>query len=78
MSSNILKGMEVRFTPEQEARLAQIAANAGTDAERFVKDAALLLLENEAASRTDVLRVNGELPLWSSLDSPSRTVPMHH
>jgi hypothetical protein len=28
--------MEVHFTPEQEARLAQIATNAGTDAEGLV------------------------------------------
>lgn len=39
--------MEVHFTPEQEARLAQIATKAGTDAERLVKDAALRLLEGE-------------------------------
>jgi len=63
-SSNILKGMEVHFTPEQEARLAQIAATAGTDAERLVKNAALRLLEDEVASRADVPRSNGELPLW--------------
>ena len=29
--------MEVHFTPEQEAQLAQIATKAGTDAERLVK-----------------------------------------
>jgi hypothetical protein len=29
--------MEVHFTPEQEARLAQIATSAGTDVERLVK-----------------------------------------
>ena len=29
--------MEVHFTPEQEAQLAQIATEAGTDAERLVK-----------------------------------------
>jgi len=39
-----LKAMEVHFTPEQEAQLSQIAAKAGTDAERLVKDAALRLL----------------------------------
>jgi hypothetical protein len=43
--------MEVHFTPEQEARLAQIAANAGTDAERLVKDAVLPLLEEDAGFR---------------------------
>jgi hypothetical protein len=43
--------MEVHFTPEQEAQLAQIAANAGTDAERLVKDAVLRLLEGTADFR---------------------------
>ena len=40
--------MEVHFTPEQEKRLTQVAANAGTDPERLVKDAALRLLEQQA------------------------------
>ena len=42
--------MEVPFTPEQEAQLAQAATNAGTDAERLVKDAALRLLEDRFAA----------------------------
>jgi len=46
--SNMVEDMQVHFTPEQEARLAQIATNAGTDAERLVKEAALRLLEEEA------------------------------
>jgi hypothetical protein len=40
--------MEVHFTPEQETQLSQIAAHAGTDAERLVKDAALRLLQEDA------------------------------
>jgi predicted transcriptional regulator len=40
--------MEVNFTPEQEARLSQIATKAETDAERLVKDAALRLLQEDA------------------------------
>ncbi len=44
--SPILNWMEVHFTPEQEAQLEQIAAKAGTDAERLVKDAALRLLDD--------------------------------
>ena len=40
--------MEVHFTPEQEAQLAQIATNSGTDPERLVKDAALRLLQEDA------------------------------
>lgn len=41
--------MEVHFTLEQEAQLAQIAINAGIDAERLVKDAALRLLDGNSA-----------------------------
>jgi hypothetical protein len=41
--------MEVQFTPEQEAQLAQLATKAGTKAEHLVKDAALRLLEDETA-----------------------------
>lgn len=50
----MLGGMEVRFTSEQEAQLAQIASRSGTDPERLVKDAALRLLEEEARFRAAV------------------------
>jgi len=43
--------MEVHFTPEQEARLAQIAASAGTDPERLVQDAVSRLLERDGSRR---------------------------
>ena len=56
--------MEVHFTPEQEARLAQIATNAGTDVERLVKKTVLRLLEDEVGLRANVPQSNGELPLW--------------
>jgi hypothetical protein len=52
--------MEVHFTPEQEAQLAQIAAKTGTDAGHLVKDAVLRLLQDESSTRKPVL----ELPLW--------------
>jgi hypothetical protein len=39
--------MEIHFTPEQQAKLAQIATKAGTDTERLVKGAVLRLLEDE-------------------------------
>jgi hypothetical protein len=42
--------MQVHFTPEQEAQLAKLATNAGTDAEGLVKDAALRLLDQTAAA----------------------------
>ena len=45
------EAMQLHFTPEQEARLAQIAATAGTDAERLVKEAVLRLLEEDARFR---------------------------
>jgi hypothetical protein len=48
------------FTPEQEKRLKEIAADAGTDPERLVKDAALRLLEREAGSH--------DLPVGSVVD----------
>ena len=59
--------MEVHFTAEQEARLAQLAAKAGTDLERLVKDAALRLLEDGIGFRANPgvpPRTNGELPVW--------------
>jgi predicted transcriptional regulator len=46
--------MEVHFTPEQESRLSQIAAHAGTDTERLVKDAALRLLDEDERFRAAV------------------------
>ena len=46
--------MEVHFTAEQEAQLAQIATKKGTNAERLVKDAALRLLEEDARFRSAV------------------------
>jgi predicted transcriptional regulator len=46
--------MELHFTPEQEAQLAQIAMIAGTDPERLVKDAALRLLQEDARFRAAV------------------------
>jgi hypothetical protein len=52
--------MEVHFTPEQEAQLAQIATKAGTDPEHLVRDAALRLLEQGICAR----RPAPELPLW--------------
>jgi predicted transcriptional regulator len=52
--SRILRGMEVHFTPEQEAQLVQIATSAGTDAEGVVKDAALRLLQEDARFRAAV------------------------
>ena len=41
----------MHFTPEQEAQLAQIATNAGTDAERVVKEAVLRMLQGDAGFR---------------------------
>jgi len=53
-SSRTLSSMEVHFTPEQEAQLAQIAAYAGSNAEILVKDAALRLIEGETEFRAAV------------------------
>jgi hypothetical protein len=46
-----LEAMELQLTPEQEAQLAQMATNAGLDAERLAKDAVLRLLKGNAGSR---------------------------
>jgi predicted transcriptional regulator len=46
--------MELHFTPEQEAQLAQIASREGTDTERLVKEAALRLLQEDARFRDAV------------------------
>ncbi len=46
--------MEVRFSPEQEVQLAQLAAHAGTDTEHLVKDAALHLIDETARFRAAV------------------------
>jgi predicted transcriptional regulator len=39
--------MEVHFTPEQEAQLAQIATRSGTDAERLVTNVVVRFLDEE-------------------------------
>jgi predicted transcriptional regulator len=40
--------MEVHFTPEQEAQLAQMATKAGTDPERLVMNVLVRYLDDEA------------------------------
>lgn len=46
--------MEVHFTRDQEAQLAQLASHAGTDPEHLVRDAALRLVEDNARFRAAV------------------------
>ena len=46
--------MEVQFTPEQEARLGQIASVEGVAPARLVQDAALLLIEDDEHFRAGV------------------------
>jgi hypothetical protein len=55
--------MEVHFTPEQEAQLAQIATSAGTNTDHLVRDAALRLLAESAATTKAPQRAN-PLPVW--------------
>ena len=60
------QGMEVHFTPEQEAQLWQVAARAGKDAERWVRELALRAIEETARFRAAVRKGitqddNGEL-----------------
>jgi predicted transcriptional regulator len=44
----MLKAMEVHFTPEQEAQLAQMATKVGTEPQRLVKDVVVRYLDDEA------------------------------
>lgn len=53
--------MEVHFTPEQEAQLAQLANRAGTDAEELVRETVLRLIEDD----THFGRPVPELPVWN-------------
>lgn len=46
--------MEVHFTPEQEARLAQLASVEGIAPAQLVQDAALRLLEDDAQFRAAI------------------------
>ena len=48
--------MNVEFTAEQIERLSEIAAHAGTDLERLVKDAALSMIEEDTIFRDAVKR----------------------
>jgi len=43
-----LKAMEVHFTPEQQAQIAQVASKAGTVPERLVTNVVLRYLDEEA------------------------------
>jgi len=52
--SLMLRLMEIHLTREQEAQLAQIASQNGTDAERLVRDAAVRVLEEDARFRAAV------------------------
>jgi predicted transcriptional regulator len=45
--------MEVHFTPEQEAQIAQVAASSGTEA--LVKNATMRLLQEDARFRAAVM-----------------------
>lgn len=66
--------MEVHFTPEQEAMLAQVARRAGTGAEELVKDAALRLLNRRRYTAAELAQQQGEAPVSDEdrawLDAP--------
>jgi predicted transcriptional regulator len=49
-------GMDVRFSADEIAQLAEIAAHEGVDAEKLVEDAALRLLQDDANFRAAVQR----------------------
>jgi predicted transcriptional regulator len=45
--SRTMKPMEVHFTPEQQAQLAQMATKAGTNPERLVTDVVVRYLDEK-------------------------------
>jgi predicted transcriptional regulator len=47
--------MEIRLTPDEEARLAEVAARVGSDPELLVRNAALSLLGEDSAFRAAVM-----------------------
>jgi predicted transcriptional regulator len=62
--------VEVHFTPEQEAQLAQIRYRGRTDAERLVKDAALRLLEQDTSFRAGIAQADrGEFIEGEEMDA---------
>jgi predicted transcriptional regulator len=46
--------MQIHFTPEEEARLSQMAVQAGVNPEQMVKNAALSLLDEDARFRAAI------------------------
>ncbi len=46
--------MEVQFTPEQEARILQIAHYNGTPAEQLVRQAVLRMIEEDEQFQADI------------------------
>jgi predicted transcriptional regulator len=66
--------MEVHFTPDEEAKLAQIATKAGTDAACLVKQAALRLLEEEARFRAAVREGIAQADLGEFIDEAEMDV----
>jgi len=69
--------MQLHLTPDQEARLSQLASYAGTDPEHLVMDAALHLLEEDRLFREGIERGlaaadRGEFvdsrDLWASIE----------
>jgi len=66
------EGMDVSFTPEQEAQIAQIATKAGTDAEHLVKGHCFAPpgAENSVAGRR--ARIAGLAPRRNEAVSPPR------
>jgi predicted transcriptional regulator len=47
--------MQIQFTPEQEAQIAEVAASTGTDPEGLVRAATLKMLREDALFRAAVM-----------------------
>lgn len=61
-------GMEVIFTPEQIERLSHLAVHQGVETEQLVKEAALHLLEEDAAFQGAVRQAIGQADRGELID----------
>lgn len=66
--------MQIHFTPEEEARLSQIATHAGIGPEQMVKDAALRLLDEDAGFRAAIRKGIAEADRGELIDEQEMDV----
>ena len=70
--------MEVHFSPDQIAQLAQIAAQEGVDTEKLVKDAALRRLQHDEHFRAAVRRGLEQAARGEFIEEAVEILHIHH